>query len=153
MQKGEPIELPKPGVVIRRWREFRGKSSSELAAEAGLTVQYLSQMENGRIVHPTDDRLFVIAKALRIPLKVLLSRELPRSEHDIDQSETHAGRHQTFLFLQAHPDDCIIACGGTIAYLVDQGHDVNVMTLSAGERSGTGRMEELRNRRASRDAE
>jgi LmbE family N-acetylglucosaminyl deacetylase len=39
------------------------------------------------------------------------------------------------LVIVAHPDDEVIGCGGTLARLVDEGHRVQVMYLTAGETS------------------
>ncbi|HYD35858.1 MAG TPA: PIG-L family deacetylase [Vitreimonas sp.] len=40
-----------------------------------------------------------------------------------------------FLFLFAHPDDETIGCGGTIKLLTDQGHQVKIVSMTAGEAS------------------
>jgi bacillithiol biosynthesis deacetylase BshB1 len=37
------------------------------------------------------------------------------------------------IFVGAHPDDIEIACGGTVAKLVDQGHRVGIIDLTDGE--------------------
>jgi predicted transcriptional regulator len=36
------------GNPIRVWREFRGLSQAELAAQAGISASYLSQLESGK---------------------------------------------------------------------------------------------------------
>ncbi|MGV9382202.1 helix-turn-helix domain-containing protein [Nonomuraea sp. NPDC003707] len=60
------------GAQIRRRREQRGMSGSELARRAGLSKATLSQLEAGK-GNPTIETLDAIA--LRIPLTDLLARD------------------------------------------------------------------------------
>lgn len=62
------------GAQIRRRREQRGMSGSELARRAGLSKATLSQLEAGR-GNPTIETLDALAIALRIPLTDLLTRD------------------------------------------------------------------------------
>lgn len=43
-----------------------------------------------------------------------------------------AAQPKRVLAIGAHPDDLELACGGTLARLVDQGHDVRAMVMSRG---------------------
>ncbi len=52
---------------IRVWRRHRGLSLGDLAAQAGLSVSYLSQLETGQRKGPVD-----MLQKIAIPLKVLL---------------------------------------------------------------------------------
>lgn len=45
-------------------------------------------------------------------------------------------RPKRFLAVGAHPDDVELACGATIAKLVDSGHEVRIMVMSQGENGG-----------------
>lgn len=45
-------------------------------------------------------------------------------------------RKASVLILAAHPDDLEIACGGTIATLIDRGHDVHAVIMSNGAKGG-----------------
>ncbi|MEV4361094.1 helix-turn-helix domain-containing protein [Nonomuraea sp. NPDC004186] len=62
------------GAQIRRRREQRGMSGSELARRAGLSKATLSQLEAGK-GNPTIETLDALAIALRIPLTDLLARD------------------------------------------------------------------------------
>jgi transcriptional regulator with XRE-family HTH domain len=62
------------GAQIRRRREQRGMSGSELARRAGLSKATLSQLEAGN-GNPTIETLDALAIALRIPLTDLLTRD------------------------------------------------------------------------------
>ncbi|KAK1184920.1 XRE family transcriptional regulator [Streptomyces sp. NBS 14/10] len=62
------------GAQIRRRREQRGVSGSELARRAGLSKATLSQLEAGK-GNPTIETLDALAIALRIPLTDLLTRD------------------------------------------------------------------------------
>ena len=52
---------------VRVWREFRGLSAKELAARAGISAPYLSQIENGER-DGTFGTMKKIAQALSISL-------------------------------------------------------------------------------------
>ncbi|MEV6282742.1 XRE family transcriptional regulator [Kribbella sp. NPDC051770] len=62
------------GAQIRKRREQRGMTGSELARRAGLSKATLSQLEAGR-GNPTIETLDALAIALRIPLNDLLTRD------------------------------------------------------------------------------
>ena len=62
------------GAQIRRRREQRGMTGSELARRAGLSKATLSQLEAGK-GNPTIETLDALAVALRIPLTDLLTRD------------------------------------------------------------------------------
>ncbi|MGQ1837347.1 PIG-L deacetylase family protein [Kocuria turfanensis] len=46
------------------------------------------------------------------------------------------GQRRKVLAVGAHPDDLELACGGTLAKLVDAGHEVRGLVMSQGERGG-----------------
>jgi DNA-binding XRE family transcriptional regulator len=52
---------------IRVWREYRGLSQQELAERVGISVPYMSQLENGQRKGSLEV-LTAIAKALRLSL-------------------------------------------------------------------------------------
>lgn len=47
-----------------------------------------------------------------------------------------------YLFIGAHPDDIEFSCGGTMARLVDEGHDVYMMVMTGGGASLSGNVNE-----------
>ncbi len=53
--------------ALKKIRVDQGLTQSEVGKRAGLTVSYLSRIENGR-VQPTTTTLEKIAKALQVPL-------------------------------------------------------------------------------------
>jgi LmbE family N-acetylglucosaminyl deacetylase len=64
-----------------------------------------------------------------VVLAVLLCRRRPRAA---------VVRPRRVLAIGAHPDDVELGCGGTLAKLVDSGHEVRALVLSNGERGGDG---------------
>ena len=73
------------GERIKRQRETLGMTQENLSEKVGITVVYLSKIENGR-VHPTLETLSAISGALDCDLgKVLLDIE---SEANPYQNET-----------------------------------------------------------------
>ncbi len=61
------VELMSTDSRIRTYRTYRGMSVSELAAAAGISQPYLSEIENGRKTGSVDV-LKRIAAALRVEL-------------------------------------------------------------------------------------
>lgn len=59
---------------IKLWREYRVLTLEVLAASAGISKAYLSQIENGKR-HGTMRVIKAIAKALDVPLDILVSEE------------------------------------------------------------------------------
>ena len=55
------------GNPIRVWREYRGLSQAELAAKAGISASYLSQLESGK-----RDGTVEVLSALAVELGVAL---------------------------------------------------------------------------------
>jgi DNA-binding XRE family transcriptional regulator len=52
---------------VKVWREFRGLTQAQLAAQAGISTPYLSQIESGKR-RGTAEVLTKIAKALQVTL-------------------------------------------------------------------------------------
>jgi transcriptional regulator with XRE-family HTH domain len=64
------------GQVIRDLRIRRGESQREVAGRAGISVQYLSEIERGR-KEPSSEMLAAVGGALDLPL-VDLTRAVGR---------------------------------------------------------------------------
>lgn len=56
------------GVLLRHWRNLRGKSQLDLSLDSGVSQRHLSFIESGRS-GPSREKLMAIAKALDIPLR------------------------------------------------------------------------------------
>ena len=56
------------GVLLRHWRDIRGKSQFDLSLDTGGSQRHISFIESGRSV-PSRQLLMDIAKALDIPLR------------------------------------------------------------------------------------
>ena len=68
---------PSIGEVVKRWRESRRLTTSQLAQRAMVPQPYISQLEHDKIRHPRDQVLHKLAAALNLPLVDLLTRRLP----------------------------------------------------------------------------
>lgn len=60
------------GAKVRWLREQIGLSQAQLAAQAGLSQGYLSQIENGEVQNPSAAVLFRLAQALNVAPRCLL---------------------------------------------------------------------------------
>ena len=56
------------GLLLRQWRDMRGKSQFELSLDAGVSQRHISFIESGRSV-PSRQMLMDISQALDIPLR------------------------------------------------------------------------------------
>jgi transcriptional regulator with XRE-family HTH domain len=71
------------GLAITSHRTARAMARKELAAEAGISYPYLSEIESGTKV-PTIETLWQIAEALgRVPSQLLTTAELLEADEDI----------------------------------------------------------------------
>jgi transcriptional regulator with XRE-family HTH domain len=59
---------PQVGVLLRQWRELRGRSQLELSLDAGVSQRHISFIEVGRSV-PSRQMLIDIATVLDVPLR------------------------------------------------------------------------------------
>jgi transcriptional regulator with XRE-family HTH domain len=68
MKRSNPGATNELGVLLRHWRDLRGKSQFDLSLDAGLSQKQISFVESGRSV-PNRQTLMAIAQALDIPLR------------------------------------------------------------------------------------
>ena len=64
------------GASVRRWRSTRGLTLADVAARSGLTVGYLSQVENDK-ASPSLDALGQVAAALEVEPAWFLMGDAP----------------------------------------------------------------------------
>lgn len=80
-QSAQPLWREALGARLRRLRKLRGLTLTELAAEAGVSSQYLSEVERGR-KEPSSEMIAAISGALGLTLAELTSevtQELQRT--------------------------------------------------------------------------
>jgi transcriptional regulator with XRE-family HTH domain len=71
MSSPKPIAKPAAnelGVLLRHWRDLRGKSQFDLSLDTGVSQRHISFIESGRSI-PGRQTLLEIAQALDIPLR------------------------------------------------------------------------------------
>ncbi len=60
---------PNPaGVLLRQWRDIRGKTQLDLSFDAGVSQKHISFVESGRSI-PSRQMLLDLAQALEVPLR------------------------------------------------------------------------------------
>jgi transcriptional regulator with XRE-family HTH domain len=64
-KKAPPNDL---GVLLRHWRDVRGKSQLQLSLDSGISQRHISFVESGRSV-PSRETLIGIADTLDVPLR------------------------------------------------------------------------------------
>jgi transcriptional regulator with XRE-family HTH domain len=63
-----PQAVNPAGVLLRRWRDMRGKTQLDLSIDAGVSQRHISFVESGRSA-PSRQMLLDLAQALDIPLR------------------------------------------------------------------------------------
>ena len=66
------IDRRQPGAAIARLRRMRGLSQRDCADRAGISVTFLSLLENGR-KQASVDTLNALAEALDVPTAIMLA--------------------------------------------------------------------------------
>src|SRR6201989_1967066 len=56
------------GVLLRQWRDIRGKTQLDLSFDAGVSQKHISFIESGRST-PSRQMLLDLAQALDVPLR------------------------------------------------------------------------------------
>jgi transcriptional regulator with XRE-family HTH domain len=56
------------GVLLRQWRDIRGKTQQDLSFDAGVSQKHISFVESGRST-PSRQMLLDLAQALEVPLR------------------------------------------------------------------------------------
>src|SRR6202041_2600357 len=65
----EPKRAANPaGVLLRQWRDVRGKTQLDLSFDAGVSQRHISFIESGRST-PSRQMLLDLAQALDVPLR------------------------------------------------------------------------------------
>src|ERR1700723_514131 len=66
---GDIKTAPSPaGVILRQWRNIRGKTQLDLSFDAGISQKHISFVESGRSI-PSRQTLLDLAQALDVPLR------------------------------------------------------------------------------------
>ena len=62
------MSKPAAGLLIRQWRDVRGKTQQDLSFDAGVSQKHISFVESGRST-PSRQMLLDLAQALDVPLR------------------------------------------------------------------------------------
>ena len=99
MDRGEESSENLVGELIRRQRELAELSMRQVAAMAGISNPYLSQIEHG-LRAPSADVLETIAATLGVPAETLRPRtddDDHGSEDNHDHEEDEPGEHASLI--------------------------------------------------------
>ncbi len=94
---------PALGPLLKRAREIREASATEVARAAGISAAYLSKLENDAVKKPSPPVLHQLSEALAVPYA-----ELMRLSGYLVPGETEAARPATIgaaLFADITPDE------------------------------------------------
>jgi len=93
MDRGEESSENLLGELIRRQRELAELSMRQVAAMAGISNPYLSQIEHG-LRAPSADVLETIAATLGVPAKMLRPRTNDDDDHGSEDNPDHEEDHE-----------------------------------------------------------
>jgi transcriptional regulator with XRE-family HTH domain len=65
---GDIKAISNAGVLLRQWRDIRGKTQLDLSFDAGVSQRHISFVESGRSI-PSRQMLIDLAQALDVPLR------------------------------------------------------------------------------------
>jgi transcriptional regulator with XRE-family HTH domain len=92
--------VPLIGTILKRYREKMNKNQGEIAAQAGISISMLSQIERG-VVSPSIDTLCGVCTALGLELSELFRRIAPDATIRVKrEGERLNSRHHGILFEQ-----------------------------------------------------
>lgn len=83
------------GKAITLCRKQRGLTQAELAARSGLSISYLSLLEQNKRTDPSLSKIQALAEALRVPSGILFflaadQKELSGLDSELQQRLAHA---------------------------------------------------------------
>ena len=76
------------GLRIKRLREARGQTQNDLAAESGISLKHLGEMERGR-GNPSLKSIQRLASSLNVTLAELFNFDVEDKSEDILRSEIY----------------------------------------------------------------
>ncbi|MCE9599366.1 MAG: helix-turn-helix transcriptional regulator [Spirochaetia bacterium] len=107
METVKAKETPRFGLLLKQWRQIRGKSQLDLALDASVSARHISFIESGRSL-PSKEMIVTLATALNIPLReqnVLLNSAgfaALYGESKFDSDELRESRRALELILTKH---------------------------------------------------
>jgi XRE family transcriptional regulator, fatty acid utilization regulator len=72
------------GLKVRQLRAERNLSFAVLAEQTGMSISYLNEIEKGK-KYPKDDKIALLAHALRTTPKDLISEDMPKSLAPVEE--------------------------------------------------------------------
>lgn len=79
------------GVNVKKYRELKDYSLSDLAEKAGVSKAFLWEIEQGNSKRPGAEVLFKIATALDVTVAELMGKKLPKVKSPEIQPEINKG--------------------------------------------------------------
>jgi transcriptional regulator with XRE-family HTH domain len=75
------------GENLKKFREEKQLGVNQLALKSGVSAAQISRFENGKRKTPHVDTAKKLAKALSIPLPLLIDETIPYDEWDYDENQ------------------------------------------------------------------
>lgn len=88
----EPLWRDALGAHLRQTRHERGATLEEIAGRAGISLQYLSEIERG-VKDPSSEMIAAVAGALGVPLADLVGAVSRRMAVPARQRAPYVGPH------------------------------------------------------------
>ena len=94
------------GRAITLCRKQKGMTQAELASQAGISISYLSLLEQNKRIDPTLSTLQKLAEAIGVPTGILFYLAADRAELDgLDADLAQRLSHTALLMLSEPKDD------------------------------------------------
>ena len=121
-----------PSRPIARWSERQYRHAATLRVLVVATGAVMALFAVICLCEGSSDGLFHSLTAVAAVLLLLIGLMLP----GLQRRPAVPLRHRRILAIGAHPDDLELACGATLAKLIDDGHEVMSLVLSDGASGG-----------------
>ena len=81
---------PRIGRLLKRTRQVRALSATDVARKAGISAAYLSKLENDAVKKPSPHVLHKLSEALNVPYNDLLRLSGYPLPHEPDRDPLHS---------------------------------------------------------------
>ncbi len=87
-------DKPMLGTYLRSLREAKGLSLRDVEELSGISNAFVSQLESGKVKHPSPIKLFKLAEIYGAPYEALMER----AGYPVPENKLSAGRFASAVF-------------------------------------------------------
>lgn len=85
---------PTLGTYLKSLREAKGLSLRDVEEKSGISNAFISQLESGKVKHPSPIKLYKLAETYGVPYEALMER----AGYPVPENSVSAGRFASVVF-------------------------------------------------------